>query len=206
VQPDHPLQEDRLGAGDVLDGLAGHRIGDESDEIAGMSRLERNADLAVSLEAADARSMPGARIDDDERAAGRVGRDALWRDDAHEAVIDRPLELAAVHHELEGEVEHVRDGLGQMRTVLVAALAHHVPVQDAALCRVDRVLHGRRKRADSRGIRRMGSMRVGGHGNCSLFAVARRERRSGMRCAVSPSTASRRRRPAFRRGSRRSAL
>ena len=68
----------------------GHRVGQEADEIAGMAGLERDADLAVGLEAADARAVPGARIDHDERTAGRIDGHALRRDDAHEAVIDRP--------------------------------------------------------------------------------------------------------------------
>ena len=71
MQRDDLFEEDRLGAGDVLDGLARHRIGQEADEITGMSGLERDADFAVGLEAADAGTVPGARIDDDERPARR---------------------------------------------------------------------------------------------------------------------------------------
>ena len=67
MQRDDLLQEHRFGARDVLDGLARHRIGQEADEIAGMAGLEGDADLAVGLEAADARAVPRARIDDDER-------------------------------------------------------------------------------------------------------------------------------------------
>ena len=51
--------------------LARHRLGQEADEIAGMPGLERDADLAVGLEAADARAVPGARVDHDEGPAGR---------------------------------------------------------------------------------------------------------------------------------------
>ena len=43
-------------------------LGQEADEIAGMPGLERDADLAVGLEAADAGAVPGARIDHHERA------------------------------------------------------------------------------------------------------------------------------------------
>ncbi len=60
-----------------LDGLARHRLGQEADEIAGMPRLHRDADLAVGLEAADAGSMPGPWVDDDERPARRVDFHAL---------------------------------------------------------------------------------------------------------------------------------
>ena len=93
MQRDDLLQEDRLGPRDVLDRLARHRLGEEADEIAGMSGLEGNADLAVGLEAADARPMSGARIDDDEGAAGRVDFDALRRDNADESVVDRPSKV-----------------------------------------------------------------------------------------------------------------
>ena len=133
VQRDHLLEEYRLGARDVLDRLARHRVGQEADEIAGMPGLERDADFAVGLEAADAGTVPGARIDDDERPARRIDFDPPRRNDPHEAVVDRPIERAAVDDELDLVVEHVRSGLGQMFAILIAALAHHVPEQDAAL-------------------------------------------------------------------------
>jgi hypothetical protein len=47
--------------------------------------------------------------------------------------------LAPVDNELEPVIEHVGRGLGEMRVVLIAALAHHVPEQNAALRRVDGV-------------------------------------------------------------------
>ena len=58
-----------------------HRIGQESDEIARMPGLERDADFAVGLEAADAGTMSGARVDDDERPARWIdlGRPAAER-------------------------------------------------------------------------------------------------------------------------------
>ena len=96
MKSDDLLQEHRLGARDVLERLAGHRIGQETDEIAGMAGLEGDADLAVGLEAADARAVPGARIDDDERTPRRIDLNALRRNDAHERVVDRPFERAAI--------------------------------------------------------------------------------------------------------------
>ena len=58
-----------LGSRDVLDRLPRHGFGQEADEVAGMPRLEGDADLAVGLEAADARPVSGARIDDDKGTA-----------------------------------------------------------------------------------------------------------------------------------------
>ena len=72
MQRDDLFEKYRLGAGDVLDRLAGHGIGQEADEIARVTGLECDADFAVGLEPADAGAVPGARIDDDERPARRV--------------------------------------------------------------------------------------------------------------------------------------
>ncbi len=142
VQRDDLFEEYRFGAGNVLDGLARHRIGQEADEIAGMAGLEGDADLAVGLEAADARAMAGARIDDDERPARRIDLNALRRNDPHEPIVDRPLQRAAVNDELDLVIEHMRRSLGQMLAILIAALAHDVPEQHAPLRRIDHVFHG----------------------------------------------------------------
>ena len=113
VAGDHRLEEDRLGAGDVENGLAGHRVGQEADEIGGVAGLHRDADLAVGLEAADARSMPRPRVDDHERPLLRVDRHALGRRDAREQVVHRPLQPPAVEDELSLVVEYVRRDLGR---------------------------------------------------------------------------------------------
>ena len=131
VERDHLLEEDRLGARDVLDGLARHRVRQEADEVARMAGLQGNADFAVGLEAPDARAVPGARIDDRQTAAASdVDFDAFGRDHAHEHVVDRPLERAAVDHQFDRVIKHVRRGLGEVLAVLIAALSHHVPEQD----------------------------------------------------------------------------
>ena len=93
MQRDHPLEEGRLGVDDVLDRLPRHGLGQEADEIAGMPGLEGDADLALRLEPADARSMAGARIDDDERPLARIDLDAGRRRDAHEHVVHRTCSL-----------------------------------------------------------------------------------------------------------------
>ena len=107
-----------------------------------MPGLERDADFAVGLEAADAGAVPGARVDDDERPPRRIELDAGRGNDPHEAVVDRPGKCAAVDDQLHLVVEHMRDGFRQMLAVLVAALPHDVAEQHAALRGVDHVVHG----------------------------------------------------------------
>src|SRR5262249_50622627 len=102
-----------------------------------MPGLERDPNFAVRLESADARAMPGTRIDDNERPASRVNLNPFGRHDPGKDIIDRPLERAPVENKLDFIFEHVGDGLGQVLTVLIAALTHEVPEQDAALRCVD---------------------------------------------------------------------
>ena len=90
------FDEDRLGAGDVLDGLAWNGIGQKSDEVARMTGLEGDADFAVGLEAANAGAVAGARVDDNEWPQLRIDFDASGRNDAHKRIVHRPLERAAV--------------------------------------------------------------------------------------------------------------
>ena len=136
------FEEHGFSTGDIFDGLARHRIGQEADEITGMSGLERDADFAVRLEAADARAMPGSRIDDDERPALGINLDALRRYHPGQNVVDRSLEGAAVEDQFDVIVQDVRRRLGKMFAILVAALPHDVEEQDAALRRVDHVVDG----------------------------------------------------------------
>ena len=165
MQRDDLLEEDRLGARDVLERLARHGLGQEADEVAGMTGLEGDADLAVCLEAADAGAVPGARIDHDKGAPCRIDRHTLRRDDAHEGVIDRPRERAAVDHELGLVVEHVRRRLGEMLAILVAALAQHVEEEEAALCGIDHVVDRGGKGTKGIGSGRLGwRASAGGHG------------------------------------------
>ena len=56
-----------------------------------MASFERHADLAVGLETADAGTVSGTRINDDEGAARLIDLYTLRRDDAHESIVDRPF-------------------------------------------------------------------------------------------------------------------
>jgi hypothetical protein len=138
---DDLLDEDSLGARNAFDRLTRHRLGEETDEIAGVTRLHRDADLAVGLEAADPRAVTGARIDHDERPALLIDLDAFRRDDPHQRIVDRLLQLAAVDDQLRRVTQHMRGRLGHMIPILVAALAHDVEEQHAALPCVDHVFH-----------------------------------------------------------------
>jgi len=138
----HLLDEDGFGMGDPFDGLARHGLRQEPDEVAGMPRLHGDANLAVGLEAADAGTVTGARIDHDEGPALHIDLDALGRNDAHQRIVDRLFQLAAVDDQFGGITQHMRRGLGDMFPVLIAALAHDVQKQHAALPGIEHIFHG----------------------------------------------------------------
>ena len=137
VKRDDVLKKRRLGHHDVLDSLAWDRLGKEADEVAGMACLEGHADFALRLEPADARSVAGARIDDDERPLLVIDADTLRRRDAGENVVHRARQLASIHDELSAELENVRGGLGGVLLVLLAPLLHNVEEKNPALPGVD---------------------------------------------------------------------
>lgn len=166
VQSDDALQECRFGAHHVLDCLSRHRVGQEPDEIAGVAGAQGDPDLAVGLEAADARPVSGPRIEHHEWPLARIGGHVLGEQDADQPVVDRPLEIASRHDRLEGEVEYVRHRLAEVLLVLVAAPAHHVGVQRAALPGVDGVLRRGLREAPSAELERIemdGFRFVGAH-------------------------------------------
>ena len=114
-----------------------------------MPGLERDADLAVGLEAADARAVACARVNYNERPALWVNFDPYRGHNPREDVVHWPIEIAAVHHEFHLVIEHVRSGLGQLFAICVAALTHHIPKQDGSLRRVDHVIEGWEERANA---------------------------------------------------------
>src|ERR1700722_7690089 len=129
----HIRDEHRLGVTDILDRLPWHRVGKEPDEVAGVTGCERHADLAVVLHAANAGAVAGARIDDDDRRLLRIDLRAGRRNDAHQRVVHRSLQLASVAQYLGLEVQHMRNLLGAVFLIDVAALAHDIEKQDRAL-------------------------------------------------------------------------
>ena len=154
MQGDDLFDKDRLGPCDVLDRLAGHRLGQEADEVTGMTGLHRDADLAVRLESADARPVAGTRIDHHERAALVIDLHAAWWCNAHQRVIDRLLKRPAVDDQLHGIVEDMRCGLGDVFAVLQSALTHDIEEQDAALSGIHQILESGCKEPGRRIARR----------------------------------------------------
>ena len=90
------FDENRFGAGNVLDGLARNGIGQKSDEVARMTGLECDTDFAVGLEAANAGAVPGAGVNDNERPQLWIDLDASGRNDAHKRIVHRALERASI--------------------------------------------------------------------------------------------------------------
>ena len=105
-----------------------------------MTGLERNADFAVVLHAANTGTVTGARIEDDERPLARINGGLLGRDDARQSVIHRPRERPAIEHQFGIEAQHVRRFAGIVLDIVVAALPEDIPKQDHALPCVDAIV------------------------------------------------------------------
>jgi hypothetical protein len=91
--------------------------------------------------------MTCARINDDEWSANRIGLDAVWRNDADEHIVHRPLQGTTVDDNFECITQDVRRELGGLLAILIAAFAQHVPKQNSALRRVDHIVNGGRQGA-----------------------------------------------------------
>ena len=142
MELDHALEEGGLGHHDVLDRLPGHRLGQEAHEVAGMTGAHGDADLAVGLEAADPRTVAGARVDDDERPLALIHGDAGGRDDPRQHVVHRPRQRPAVHDQLGLELQDVGRLHRHVLEILVAPLPQDVEKQHAALPGIQAVLGG----------------------------------------------------------------
>lgn len=142
MQSDDFLDKYALGASDIFNGLAWHRLRHEADEVAGMARLHYDADLTIRLKAADAWTVAGTRVDHDKRTPGLINLDTRRRRDSHQAVIDRPLQVPSIRDQLERIVENMRHSYGHMLAILLAAAAHGIQKQDTALTGIHEVFEG----------------------------------------------------------------
>ena len=101
---------------------------------------QRDANLTFVLEAADARTVARARVDDDVRALLRIDRDALRRDDLQQQIVDGPLQFTAVDNDVVFIDQHRRAIFGdQLLVEGVADLPHDVEEQHHALREIGRV-------------------------------------------------------------------
>src|SRR5262245_44188588 len=92
----HGFDKGRLRATHVFNRLTFYRVRQEPNEIARMAGRERDSDLAITLHAADAGTVSGTRIDDDERARCLVNVDTLRRKNPWQAVVDRTRQYPSV--------------------------------------------------------------------------------------------------------------
>ncbi len=139
MQGDNLLDKDGLRSRDVLDGLTGHRFGQETDEVAGMAGFHCHANLAVGLEAADSRPMTRTRVNHHERTALVINRHATWRRNSYQRVVDRPRKRSAVDDQFDFVVEDVGRRLSDVFAVLQSALAHDIEEQNTALPGIDQI-------------------------------------------------------------------
>ena len=114
----------------------------EADKVARVTGGESDPDFAVLLHAADAGTVAGSRIEDDERALHRINLDAGRRHDPEESVIDGPLEAAPVENGLKLEVQDVRRRPRKIFKMVVPAAAEHVEEQDRTLPGVNPIFLG----------------------------------------------------------------
>src|SRR6516164_11423001 len=123
-----------------------------------MARFQCDANLTIRLEAADPRTMAGARINHHKRTKIRINHNGFWRDNAHQTIIDRPVKLSPVEHKFGRKLEHVRYRVGLLAKA-VTTLAHGIPKEHTALGRIDGVLHGRPSPTGSASNARVGFLR-----------------------------------------------
>src|SRR5262245_59082131 len=101
-----------------------------------MSRLQDLADLALMLHSADARSLPRAWIEHDERTLawldGRAGR---WRDPIKH-MADGAFKSPSVHQNLEVEVENGRRYQSLLLQISVAALSQGIQSEEPPLASI----------------------------------------------------------------------
>ena len=125
-----------LGAANILYGLPGSWILEEADEIAGMSRLQDLADLALMLHSADARPLPGAWIENNERTLAWIDRHAgRWRD-PNKDIVHGAFKSPSVHQNLEGEVQNGWRYQALLLKIIVVALSQGIQCQEPPLASI----------------------------------------------------------------------
>ena len=136
----HLTHEGGLGARHVRDELARLRIPAERHEVDRMALAQRHPDLAVCLEAADARAVPGAGVDDDVGAARVIDVHTLGRQDAQQHVVGRKGQVLAIHDHFVVVHQHRRAAGGFVFQEDVAPLAQGVQAQHRAFGGVAQVV------------------------------------------------------------------
>src|SRR5580704_1587554 len=86
--------------------------------------------------------MSRARVDDNDRGLKGADRDIVGGADAHERIIGRALERAAVAQDFHREVQNMRRSLGRLRDVGVSPLVQGFYEEDAAVRRVPPIFRG----------------------------------------------------------------
>ena len=89
MQLAHAAHELLLGRADVEQRLPGLGLAEEDHEVDRMALAQRDAYLRVVLEAADAGTVAGARVDDHVGTPLGIDVTPFGRDDAHQRVVDR---------------------------------------------------------------------------------------------------------------------
>jgi hypothetical protein len=128
-----------LGAHHVGESLARLGMRAEHDEIDRMAVVQRDADLTVGLEAADARAMAGPGVDDHIGTLPVLHLDAAGRQDLEQHLVGRARQRLAVEDDLVVVDEHRRRAGLLMRLVLLSPFAQDVERERVALLRVDGV-------------------------------------------------------------------
>ena len=137
------FDESRLGAADVLDRLARHRLGREADEVAGWpARSATPISLSGFMPpipgpwpARGSTTTTGGFAGSIAAPSGGTMRD--------EPIVDRPLQRPAVEDEFVREVQDIRDLLRRLRELDVSPLVERLEKQHAPLPRVRPVLRER---------------------------------------------------------------
>ena len=118
-------------------------LGIENHKVDRVTLMQRHANLGVPLEPADAGSVPGARVHDDDRRL--VGIDTVVPavvpnlGNAQQRVVRRLIEAPRIQDRLVFEVEQRRQAGALVPDHVICALAQYVEKQDAALPGIDSV-------------------------------------------------------------------